>query len=229
MTVVVVAFLLTAFNVVMWLIFALRFKKIFSTDDILNRTRTELNEMLNDINRNADRNITLIDERLRQLKAVSAEADRHLEILKKELAKVESTQAFQEKLAAVTKPQNSLHKKNRVTSTPASTQGASISGRYTQGDLFITKKVQEELSKDRVKEKTDVPSAQQQEEHSERIRLIPIVEPEIFATEKMTEVQVKKDFKTQVRELYNLGETPENIAVMLGRSVPEVKFSLEFS
>ena len=114
MTVAIIAFLLTAFNIVMWLIFALRFKKIFSTDDIINRTRNELNEMLSDINRSADRNIVLIDERIKQLKAVSAEADRHLEILRREITKIESTQAFEAKLAAVSAAHNS-EQKNKVT------------------------------------------------------------------------------------------------------------------
>ena len=208
----------------MWLIFALRFKKIFSTDDIINRTRSELNEMLSDINRSADRNIVLIDERIKQLKAVSAEADRHLEILRREITKIESTQAFEAKLAAVSAAHNS-EQKNKVTAIPSSSKTASITGRYTQGDLFITDKAREELAEQKIKPSEEINSSSS----SDRIHLIPIIEPEIFASEKMNEVPVRKDFKTQVMELHNLGETTEEIAAKLGRSIQEVKFLLEFS
>ncbi|MBP5753696.1 MAG: hypothetical protein J6W60_12710, partial [Treponema sp.] len=56
--------LLCAFNVVMWLVQIVRFKSIFSTDKIMQETRDQLNSMLMDINRNAERNIDLIDDRI---------------------------------------------------------------------------------------------------------------------------------------------------------------------
>ena len=94
-----------------------------------------------------------------------------------------------------------------------------------QGDLFITEKAREELS-------IAGENALQEEgtltKNAERIRLIPIVEPEIFTQEKMIEVKEKKDFRAMVKELHDLGESDEAIAAKLGRSVTEVKFSLEF-
>ena len=89
--------LLCAFNVVMWLVQIVRFKNIFSTDKIMQDTRDQLNSMLMDINRNAERNIDLIDDRIRQLKEVTEEADRHIQLLKGEIALVEKTSAFQSK------------------------------------------------------------------------------------------------------------------------------------
>ncbi len=84
----VVVLLLCVFNVVMWLVQIVRFKNIFSTDKIMEETRDQLNSMLMDINRNAERNITLIDDKIRQLKEISEEADRHIQLLKGEVALV---------------------------------------------------------------------------------------------------------------------------------------------
>ena len=52
-----------------------KFNKLFSTDDIIENTRTELNRMILDVNRNAERNITLIEAKINDLKALIAKAD----------------------------------------------------------------------------------------------------------------------------------------------------------
>ena len=99
----ILAILLCVFNLVMWLLFIVRFKDRFSTDDIVQNTRDVLDKMLMDINRNAERNVTLVENKINELKAVSQEVDRHLEVLRGELANVEKTNAFQNRLLAATK------------------------------------------------------------------------------------------------------------------------------
>ncbi|MBQ5384656.1 MAG: hypothetical protein IIU46_09450 [Treponema sp.] len=81
----VLIILLCIFNLVMWLLAIVRFRKIFSTDDILNKTRDELDNMMMEINRNAERNVSLIEDRIAKLKEITAETDRHIEILRQEL------------------------------------------------------------------------------------------------------------------------------------------------
>ena len=98
MPVVILASILIALNLILWIVFAARFKKIFTTEDIINETRNELNDMLKKINQNADNNIELIEDRISKLKQVSAKADRSLAILRKELDKIERSEKFQEKL-----------------------------------------------------------------------------------------------------------------------------------
>ena len=95
MAVIVCAVILTLFNIIMWIVFAAKFNKKFSTDDIIIKTRQQLNSMLSDINRNADRNINLINDRIKELKAVTAEAERRLSVLKVELEKTQKTQLLQ--------------------------------------------------------------------------------------------------------------------------------------
>lgn len=83
----------------------------------MERTRHELNHMMMEINRNAERNVTLIEDRINKLKETEAEtenrirqilsdADRHIEILKGELKEVENSKIFQSRLMEIgsTKP-----------------------------------------------------------------------------------------------------------------------------
>ncbi len=98
---IVVIILLCVFNLVMWLVAMIRFRSLFSTDDILQKARDELNNMLMDINRNAERNISLIEDRIRLLKEVSAEADRHVAVLEGQLEVVKQSEEFKNRLESL--------------------------------------------------------------------------------------------------------------------------------
>src|SRR5574344_3171092 len=105
MAAIIICTFICILNVIMWIIFANKFKKLFSTDDIIAKTREELNHMIIDVNRNADRNITLIEEKIKELKSVTAEAERRLALERSEEEKrmkvnalsLEATQVTEEK------------------------------------------------------------------------------------------------------------------------------------
>ena len=98
----VLIILLCVFNLVMWLLAIVRFKKMFSTDEIIEETRTQLDRMLMNINQNAERNITLIEDGIRRLKEAEQEADRHLAVLRGELENVGKSKVFKEKINSLT-------------------------------------------------------------------------------------------------------------------------------
>ena len=128
MPVVILASILIALNLILWIVFAARFKKIFTTEDIINETRNELNDMLKKINQNADNNIELIEDRISKLKQVSAKADRSLAILRKELDKIERSEKFQEKLNSLNFSQAGQTQQNvQFPSSVQSQQSGSLS------------------------------------------------------------------------------------------------------
>ena len=55
-------------NILLWIVFLLKFKSLFSTEDIIEKTRSELNKLVMDINNNTDRNITVYNESSKNLK-----------------------------------------------------------------------------------------------------------------------------------------------------------------
>lgn len=72
---------LAVFNIFAWIIILIRFKKLFSTDDIIADTKESCNSILKDLNSNVDRNITLIDRRIETLASLIKDADKRIKLL----------------------------------------------------------------------------------------------------------------------------------------------------
>ena len=89
---------LTLVNLLLWLVFLVRFKKLFSADDIMTKFRDGMENILKDAERGTALSINVIDEKIREAKAIVAEAERKLALLRHELQSFESGAAFQAQL-----------------------------------------------------------------------------------------------------------------------------------
>src|SRR5574344_1138812 len=208
MGVIIVATLLCLLNIILWIVFAAKFKKIFSTDDIIEKTRDELNHMIADVNRNADRNITLIDAKIKELKSVTAEAERRLALERSEQEKHEKAKALaMEAIPHVVEQSKAARQSRKV--VPAV---EAYTNEQAQGDLFSSSEKKQAAAGGK---------------SGDFIQKIPIVVPQVYLSDNP--VTPKKNFNTIVKEKYDQGESVEDIAAELGRSTQEVQFSLEFS
>lgn len=79
----VLLILITLVNLALWLVFFIRFKKTFSPHVLLSDLKAEVDKLLIEINRTADQDITLVDSRIRDLKALIEEADHRLLLLER--------------------------------------------------------------------------------------------------------------------------------------------------
>ena len=79
-----VLFAIVAINIVLWGVFIVRFKRLFSADDVIEKTRAEMDNMIRDINNNTVRAIDIIDDRTKQLKRLIEEADRRIALARSE-------------------------------------------------------------------------------------------------------------------------------------------------
>lgn len=95
------------FNLIMWIIMGVKFNKFFSTDKFIEESREQVNDMITSINRNASRNIELLNNKINQLKAISAEAEHNIQVLKTELIKSEKSKIFQQELDSYSIPKTS--------------------------------------------------------------------------------------------------------------------------
>ena len=232
----VVVLLLCVFNVVMWLVQIVRFKNIFSTDKIMQETRDQLNNMLMDINRNAERNIDLINDRIEKLKKVTEEADRHIQLLKSEVALVEKSSAFQNQYERIARPEPPAPQipvkemdtqvkdaKPKAPAKPKKTKTskprnpvAAYRQEQDQGDLFVSDRGKEERISLVVE--TDETETQPQAQND-----MPVI------TKAKEPIVIKKSFNREVQELAEQGMKVDEIAAKLGRTIPEVNFALEIS
>lgn len=68
-----------ALNIILWGVLLIRFKKLFSTDDIIADARNKMNRMQADIDSAADRDIYLSNEALKRLKKQVEDAEKTME------------------------------------------------------------------------------------------------------------------------------------------------------
>ena len=95
----VLLILITLVNLALWLVFFIRFKKTFSPHVLLSDLKAEVDKLLIEINRTADQDITLVDSRIRDLKALIEEADHRLLLLERTENSRHRERRIMEKLA----------------------------------------------------------------------------------------------------------------------------------
>lgn len=93
----IVAF--TIINISLWGVLLIKFKKIFSTDSIIEKSRIAMNKMVADINRNAETDINLSKEATKRMRAMLAEADRTMENFRQATDRLRDMIAEADKLA----------------------------------------------------------------------------------------------------------------------------------
>ena len=74
-----VAIFLSLVSIILMLIILIRFKKLFSTDAIIDKTKSQMNRVIMDVNNNANRDLELLNESSRRLRALLNEADKKME------------------------------------------------------------------------------------------------------------------------------------------------------
>lgn len=218
------AIALCIINLILWVVFLSKFKKLFTADDILASYRHELNELLGDVDRHSARSISLIENSVKELKALVAVADRHIAVAKAELERQEKTKAFQQKIAVKAPRVSKQNMQRAANSYMRNAASADESFAVTpfgkqqlaeQGDLFDDSKAAVDLP----------PTTFQMEADGASFGSVPLVTPEVTYADDP--IQPKKDFALSVKELFMRGESVEEIARRLERSTTEVQFALD--
>lgn len=241
----VIAFFLCAINIFLWIALFKKFKELFSTDDIINSTRDEMNRMIEDVNRNTARDIRLIDSRIKELKATVADADRHIVVAKNELKKQANSAVYQQRISELSS--NAKKRKTEVVRAAESYQKNSSSNVSAQ----TVPEMREENGNRNFQSQDDLSNRQNKNQnrqtgktsqnHVEIVNssgtrfsvendempdnFVSSLGPEVQFTE--IPVQPKKDLAVSVLELYDKGESVESIANSLNCSTTEVQFVID--
>lgn len=91
-------------SVIIMLIILFKFKKLFSTDSIIEKTRARMNQFITDINKNANADIELLNESTRRIRSLLKDADDKMQSFN------EATQRLREMIAETEK----ITRKNRT-------------------------------------------------------------------------------------------------------------------
>ena len=208
-------------NIILWIVLLIRFKKLFSTDKIIEKTEQNLNHLIKEIDMAADRDTYLAKETSKRIKNQIEDAERKMELFQ------EATNRLRDMIAEADK----INKGQKYTIKPAvdpdSAYEVNISkSKPEQGNLFD--------QNDSVYTK---PAGRKSIQKNETIitpdgaayQEVPLIITKVYDEKPhaQTEEEKKKSMALNVRSLYSEGMNAEEIAQKLNCSIPEVQFIID--
>ena len=228
---------LTLINLLLWLAFIVRFKKLFSVDDIMTNFREGMNNLLKEAERDTALNMNVLDEKIRESKAIVAEAERRIAVLRHDLESAQKSYSFGAQVN-VQKALISQGKKARGKAAAKSPARASAKSQGRGGKVEAAYKRNELPGEDEAFALTGLfqENAQKSLFDSPQITVtedgdaygkIPVISADVVVSDNP--IQPKKPFARRVRELSALGKTVEEIASETDHSTTEVQLVLDTS
>jgi len=226
---------LCLFNILMWIVFLKKFKALFTADDILESTKEKMNRIISDMNRNVDRDITVVNDVISRLDSARNDAEKAMKLMSEMEKKSVALSEFKSKVSARTeklspysaKVEKSYEKhKSRV-----SLDRKNVSDRQTvsitqEGERQIGKEpLQNTLFDERAAPINTVAEVSVMEDGASYAE-IPVVVPEVFVSDTPVVTHSKEDLKTRIIHMYDLGYSPDDIVHQLDCSMTEVQFVL---
>lgn len=213
-----IAITLSLINVCLLFVFLFKFKSLFTTDDIVEKTKQKINQIVGDVNQNAQRDIDLINHCQRQMRTLLKESEEKMQEFQ------QATNLLRDMLAEIDR--QGVNKNIQYTQKTNTIYNNSLTNQYTnvksnvQNDFFSK-------SSDVYTTKNDVytrplhkPNIKSVENRNEQ--------PDLFS-QQIDQKPNKKvsNLNQKVEMLYNQGYTVEQIASELSCSVTEVQLIID--
>ncbi|MCR4734765.1 MAG: hypothetical protein K5829_07180 [Treponema sp.] len=230
----------TIVNISLWVILLIRFKKLFSTDSIIERTRAQMNQMVSDIDKATDRNMFLVKESEKRLKEELAEADKKMELFREATDRLRDMIAEADRINKISNKSQSLYQDFNKTSFAAGLNSKKAVSSYlkeknrpissnidpdssyelnSQGELFSSSQESSIL-----KNETNVT------QDGAAFREVPLIITKVLdetSSEPENNSLSSKSLSEQVKILFEQGYKAEEIAAQLSCSITEVQFIID--
>ncbi|MFC2330019.1 MAG: hypothetical protein ACFNKL_02945 [Treponema sp.] len=205
---------LVVFNILAWVVFLRNFKKLFTTEDVIEKAKSEINRIVIDLNANAERNISIIDDKINRLRALIAEAEKKIKLLDDINTKTAALNDFRVKMEKSAR-KNILPEKNYLkTAELPNPENAENLHDGVQSTLF------DEVSS--LNEQVRIQNNNSAAAYSRET----IASPEVSVLGASLKVRSKSDLKDSIISLFDAGFSVEEIAAKLNCSTTEVSFAL---
>lgn len=220
-----IAIILSVINIFLLLFILIRFKKLFSTDGIIEKTKNQMNKVIADVNNNANRDIELVNETSRRIKALMNDADKKMDLFRQASDMLRNTIA--EADSAVKKSgRKTVYVQNERLSgiTPVGKPNPYVnpSAVYAanQQSLFDEDSNASEIAPpaDEVNVRDDGAAYKQ----------VPLIVTKVYEDKPVGEKEnASKSLNKEVKKLYEQGLQIEEIAAKLSCSISEVQFIID--
>ncbi len=230
-----IALFFSLVSLILMIVILVRFKKLFSTDSIIEKTKSQMNRVITDVNANANRDMELINEASRRLRALLNEADKKMETFK------EATQLLHNTIAEAEKAGRSHHATASTVSTAAARSAIDPDASYRVRTVPQTPGVQQSLFDDVEKEEEKKSILKDETivtKDGAAFKEVPVINATNY-DEKMALLKRQKDaqeqlnqksdrsLKEKVERLFNQGMQIDDIAQELSCPASEVQFIID--
>ncbi|MDD7611491.1 MAG: hypothetical protein PUJ82_11295 [Spirochaetales bacterium] len=221
-------------SVLIMIIILFKFKKLFSTDSIIEKTRDRMNKLIADINRNANNDIELLNESTRRIRVLLKDADEKMQSFNEATERLREMIAETEKLSKKSKikriaesaiysdaqkksvQEKSKQKKNvpheKTFIDPNSsyevTNNESLGALFDENDLVL-------------KDETKVTA------EGAAYKEVPLIITKVYDDNVALNANSDNSLGTKVSRMYANGMTVEEIALELDCSTSEVQFIID--
>ena len=224
-----IALFISLVSLILMIIILVRFKKLFSTDSIIEKTKSQMNRVITDVNANANRDMELINESSRRLRALLNEADKKMETFR------EATQLLHNTIAEAEKTGRTHHSVNST--RPAIDPDASYRVRSVPQTPGVQQSLFDEVEKEEekksiLKDETIITKT------GEAYKEVPVINTTTY-DEKIGLIKRQKEaleiqsqnsdrsLKEKVERLFNQGMQINDIAQELSCPASEVQFIID--
>ena len=193
-------------NLILWAILLIRFKRLFSTDKIVEKTEQQLNHLIKEIDMAADRDTYLAKETSKRIKNQIEEAEQKMELFN------QATNRLRDMIAEADK----INKGQKYNIQPAVDPEAAY-------ELNIKNKKPEQGNLFEQNNETIVTP------DGAALHEIPLVITKVYDENQngLTEAEKKKNMTHKVQRLFAEGYSAEDIAKKLDCSITEVQFIID--
>lgn len=199
-------------NIVLWIIFFVRQKKLFSPDRILAEIELEVNKVILSLNHETDKCITLVEGTREGLARLLRDAKRYTELATKDLSTMARSQGIIQSL-------NNIDEKEKPSRKPLEKNQVVENDNYS---LFSAENGHEVLDQIEVsKEAVSMNEKMQKEQVPEKTSKIPEI------TRAKEQIKIEKNLREKVLELAEEGVPNEEIAKSLDISITEVQLIID--
>ena len=208
-------------NLILWAILLIRFKRIFSTDKIVEKTEQQLNHLIKEIDMAADRDTYLAKETSKRIKNEIEEAERKMELFQ------EATNRLRDMIAEADKINKGQKYTIKPVVDPDSAYEINVSNKKPeQGNLFEQNNdTYSDIKKSKPVQKNETIVTPDGAAYQE----VPLIITKVYDDEpkKMTEAEKRKQLSMNVRRLFSDGLTADEISQKLNCSITEVQFIID--
>lgn len=241
-------------NIVLWIVFLIRFKKLFSTDKIIENTSEKMNKLVSDIDKTTKRDLFLSSEAEKRMKSLLEEADTKMEMFKEATQRLREMIAEADKIIRKIPSQSPIYQNVQEVQVKASANANKQNQKQSNTvrrniDSYLNNATRSENTKNinpdnayeivRASEQAELfdedtvasavhDSPMQVTQEGAAFKEVPLIITKVYEEiPQNNEGKSKKNLSKQVQELYNNGKSVEEIANELSCSRTEVQLIID--